>query len=259
VVAHAAVRATAEELPALRRSPGTLGGVVPPASLLRHADEQTVVGLAAVLRAVESGGLDPGAFGGWAVIAAPRLLGRPTFEAVFPQFLAEGAWGVSPHLIPNHSLHAPSGVISQVLKAHGPNLGLGGAPGRDAEALLAAAAFLEGGSVPGAWVVLTGWRDERSEDEAPPSCEAMALALTASRPGWRGVRLQVGPASVRVNAPKAGTDRAAAEVVARVMALGVGSKSWRLDSGDHTPTPGPHPRRAAGRDSTVPTEAGRGR
>src|SRR5262249_50077268 len=53
VVAHAAVRATAEELSALRRSPGTLGGVAPPASLLRHADEQTVVGLAAVLRAVE--------------------------------------------------------------------------------------------------------------------------------------------------------------------------------------------------------------
>lgn len=201
VVAQAVVRATPDEIPALRRSPGTLGRVAFPPSLLRHADEQSVVGLVAVLRAVQECGLDPLGFADWGVVAAPRFLGRSAFDAAFPQFLAEGAWGVSPLLISSHSLHAVSGMVSQAIQAHGPNLGVGGTPGGETEALLTAAVLLDGGTVPGVWVVLTGWSPDwdGTGKAAPPGvCEALSLALTAARPGWTGPRLRVAPGEVRV-------------------------------------------------------------
>jgi len=158
VLAQATFRASGPALATLRRSPGTLGGAAVPVSLLRHADEQTVVGLAAVLRAIREGNLDAGAFNDWAVVAAPQHLGHALFfQSAFAQFLAEGAWGVSPHLISNHSLHSPSGAISLALKAQGPNLGVGGAPGCEPEAFVLAATLLDEQSVAGVWVVLTAW------------------------------------------------------------------------------------------------------
>ena len=218
VLAHASVGVDAGGLKALRRSPGTLDGAVFPAGRFKNADEQTVVGLASVLRAIEEGGLDPAGFGEWAVVVAPRFLGRSTFEAIFPQFLAEGAWGVSVHLVPNHSLHAVSGTISQTLKAHGPNLGVGGAPGGEMDAFLAAATMLDDGSAPGAWVVLTG-RDLTHDDPSKDGYQALALALAATRPERVGVRLSVRPGSLVVDPPPAGD--AAQE----------GATQWRVDRG----------------------------
>jgi len=200
LVARAGLSAAADEIPALRKAPGSLGGVAVGSKVLTHADEQTVVGLAAVLRAVGSGGLDPAGFAAWGVVAAPRFPGRRAFDAAFPQFLAEGPWGVSPLLISSHSLHSVSGVVSQVLKAHGPNLGVGGAPGGEEQALLAAAAMLAEGTVPGVWVVSTGWDpgwDGAEDGGSAGVCEALALALTAPRPGWTGPRLVVAPGAVR--------------------------------------------------------------
>jgi hypothetical protein len=259
VVAHAAVRATADELPALRRSPGALGGAAVPPSLLRHADDQTVVGLAAVLRAVSRGGLDPCGFGGWSVVVAPRFLGRSTFEAVFPRFLAEGAWGVSPHLIPNHSLHAPSGTVSLALQARGPNLGVGGAPGGEAEAFLTAATFLAEGSVAGVWIVLTGRCAGRDGGPTPnpPPCEALALAVTAARARWTGTRLRLAPGVVDLE-PAAGASVADDPVAAALAgwigapASGDAAKTWRVDRGAQTRTPAPH--RQAGRPMSLVRE-----
>jgi hypothetical protein len=200
LVAWAFARATEAELRALRRSPGTLGGAPPAAGLLKQADEQSVIGLAAVLRAVADGGLDPSGFARWGVVSAPRLLGLSAFRAAFPQFLAEGAWGVAPLLVSSHSLHSPSGVISQALGAHGPNLGAGGAPGSEAQAFLAASALLDGPSADGVWVVLTGSEPGAPGPDggAPITFEAVALALTPARPGWPGRRLLVGPGWVDV-------------------------------------------------------------
>src|SRR5262245_37863890 len=48
------VRATATDLLALRQKPGRVGGEPLPASFLRHADDQTVAGVGAVLRAVDA-------------------------------------------------------------------------------------------------------------------------------------------------------------------------------------------------------------
>ncbi len=242
LVAQSAFRASPGEMAGLRKSPGADGGPPTPPALLRHSDEQTVVGLAAVLRAIASGGLDPDGFGDWAVLVAPRFLGRAAFERAFPQFRDEGAWGVSPHLIPAHSLHSPSGTISQALKAHGLNLGIGGTPGGEAEALLLAATLLGAGSVAGVWVVLTG-RSEGGDPAEPGSYEALALALAPPARGRRGPRLRIAPGSIQMVG--AGPDGGA------VPGWAVGS-TVRADAGHaRVAAPVPHFRIGAGRPAQV--------
>jgi hypothetical protein len=244
LVAQASFRASPGEIPALRKAPDPSGGPAVHPSLLRHADEQTVVGLAAVFQAAREANLDLGGFGEWAVLAAPRYLGRAAFERAFPTFRAEGAWGVSPHLIPAHSLHSPSGTISQALQAHGPNLGVGGTPVGGREALLYASTLLLVGSIRGVWVVLTGRESEHDGTNPAGDYEALALALAPAEPGREGPRLQISPAEVlTVGAPDP-TRRA----IARWLALG----DLRVDAGQPSgAVPHPHirpsrPRRAPG-------------
>jgi hypothetical protein len=180
VAADAVVRASLESLAELRRNPGPVPGEPPPASLLKHADEQTVAGLCAVYQAIAKAGWQTTCFRDWGVVAAPRFLGRPAMAAALQRFAAEGAWGVSPHLIPHRSLHSVSGTVSQALKIHGPNFGVGGGPGGTNEALLAATALLERKQLPGVWVVLTCLSPESPPDEAgrmPPGTQAIGLAL----------------------------------------------------------------------------------
>ncbi|MGH6681122.1 MAG: hypothetical protein ACREDL_19840, partial [Bradyrhizobium sp.] len=116
VAADAVVRVGLESLPQWRRNPGSTCGEPLPASFLKHADEQTVAGLGAVYRAIQKAGLQTTNFRDWGVVAAPRFLGRPAMAAALQRFAAEGAWGVSPHLIPHRSLHSISGTVSQALK-----------------------------------------------------------------------------------------------------------------------------------------------
>jgi hypothetical protein len=196
VVARAHVRASEDEVRVLRRSPSAPGGVPASPGLLKHADEQTVVGVAAVLQAAHGGGLDPAEFGRWGVVAAPCYFGLRAFRAAFPKFQAEGVWGVAPLLVASHSLHALSGVVSQALGAHGPNLGVGGAPGDEPQAFLAAATLLDDPNLDGVWVVLTGIEAETTD--GPRVCEAAALALTPARLGRSGTRLRLRPGAVEV-------------------------------------------------------------
>jgi hypothetical protein len=187
MAAHAVVRARLDSLAELRRHPGPHGGEPLPASFLKHADEQTVAGLCAVYQAIDKGGLQETCFRDWGVAAAPRFLGRPAMAAALQRFAVEGAWGVSPHLIPHRSLHSLSGTVSQALKIHGPNFGVGGGPGATTEALLAATALLIGKQLPGVWVVLTCLDSDLPPDKEgrmPPEAQVvgLALALTPIRP-----------------------------------------------------------------------------
>lgn len=196
VTADAVVRVGSESVPELRRNPGCVHGEPLPASFLKHADEQTVAGLAAVFKAIQNTGLQATSFTDWGVLAAPRFLGRPAMAAALQRFRAEGAWGVSPHLIPHRSLHSISGTVSQALKIHGPNFGVGGGPGGAAEAVLAATALLEGKKLPGVWLVLTCLHPEYAPDDAGQAapgteCVGLALALTPARSGSSRVRLRV--------------------------------------------------------------------
>jgi hypothetical protein len=160
----------------------------------------------AVLNAVRDWQLDPVGFDQWAVIAAPRHLGLSAFRSAFAQFLSEGAWGVAPLLVSSHSLHSPSGAISQALGAHGPNLGVGGAAGSEEQALLAAANLLEDPSISGVWVVLTGCEygtpADGSETPSLRNCEALALALKPLDPDWTGSRLWLKPRSIALENPE---------------------------------------------------------
>ena len=194
VLAHGSVRAAPAEIASLRQNLGPVPGHPLPTGFLRHADEQTVVGLAAVLQAIATHGLAGQRFTEWGVLASPRYLGRLTLAAAIDRFKTEGAWGVSPHVIPHRMLHSISGAISQVLKIHGPNLGVGGGPGGLLEVFRMAAGMLHGDRLPGLWVVLTGWDPEPIPGEAQPGearCIGVALALTAPRAYPRGRRLRL--------------------------------------------------------------------
>jgi hypothetical protein len=184
VAAWAVRRAPVEAIAELRRRPGPLPGDPLPASFLKHADEQTVIGLAAVSDVVQTGkvGTD---FHDWGVLASPRYLGRWMMAFSLQRYREEGCWGVSPHLIPHRSLHSLSGTVSQALKLHGPNFGTGGGPASESEGLLAAVGLLHGKQLPGVWVVLTRVAPEPQADGAgalPSDCslEAIALALQLS-------------------------------------------------------------------------------
>jgi hypothetical protein len=173
------------DVPAVRRKPGPVpeGWARTPPSVLRYSDEQTVAGTAAVFSAMQAMGAEPGRFEGWGVVAASRYLGRANLAAALRSFETEGVWGISPHLIPHFALHSPSGTISLALGLHGPNLGVGGGREAAVDGALAALTWLAAGTVPGVWLVLSGWSPELIPGDcgappAPGECQALALALT---------------------------------------------------------------------------------
>ncbi len=202
VAGHAALRLPPDAIAHWRAqlAARTAGRLTP--SFLKHADDQTVAALAAVLQAAEDAGLRTDDMSDWGVLSAPRYLGRIALAQTMIRFAAEGAWGLSPHMIPHRSLHSVSGTISQALRFQGFNLGVGGGIHAASEALLLAAAVLAEGRVPGLWVTLTGYDPEvvpaeNGRESRPCDCCAVALALTAPRESPTGWRLYVnaGPAA----------------------------------------------------------------
>ena len=157
LLAHAAVSLSPEAIQAMRRAPLRGFGDTFSVSSLKHFDDQTMAVLSALIVALGDGERDPvtNPFREWGVLAAPRNLGRALMGPSVFRFHEEGAWGVSPHLIPHHSLHSISGTVSQFLKAKGPNFGLGGALGSEVELLLTAPGLLEDLRVPGLWLVFS--------------------------------------------------------------------------------------------------------
>jgi hypothetical protein len=198
VVAFASVRLPYDSLADVRRNPEPHLGFPLPTSTLKHLDEQTIAGLASVCRAIRECDLDPHGFSDWGVLAAPHLLGQSVMVASLVRFRDEGAWGVSPHVIPHHSLHSISGTVSQVLKVHGPNLGVGGGSGGPGEAFVAAASWLGRRRVPGVWIVVTSLDPVSTlcEDGRPQpgtDCVGLALALTPAQSDAVGLRFNVLP------------------------------------------------------------------
>jgi hypothetical protein len=196
VLAHAAVRVSLAAAAELRRQPGPPDSPALPGNFLKHADEQTIVGLSALFHAIVVHGLRDVAFTDWAVLAAPRFLARSAMIASLLRFQAEGAWGMSPHMIPHRSLHSLASTVNLALKSNGPNLGVGGGPGGAVEVLLAAVAMLERCRLPGLWIVWTAQEPDGALDHtgrADPAtvCRALAVALTPARSDGAGLRLHV--------------------------------------------------------------------
>jgi hypothetical protein len=203
VAAFGTARAPFDAIPNVRQALKLPSGEPLPTAFLKHSDEQTIVGLAAVFQAIRDFDLVGTSFSRWGVLAAPRFLGRMCLAAALQRFLLEGAWGVSPHLIPHRSLHSLSGTVSQALQIHGPNFGVGGGSQAAGEIMLAAAALLCDGQAPGVWVVISGWHPEPILDPptgplplpgprpADAAYGAAALALTACPPAWQGPSLKI--------------------------------------------------------------------
>ena len=200
VEAFGVLRLPLDEIALLRKNPGPSLGSKIPVSMLKHADHQTLLGLAAILKAANDFGWHERSFTDWGVIAAPRFLGRIPSAAVIDRFQTQGVSGMSPIIIPTLSLHAPAGSLSLAIKSHGFNYGVGGGPGHLTEALLAGLAARDDGDVPGVWVVATGFDPEPIPDVAgnsivPTLGYAVALALVAESTGRTRLNLRIVPAA----------------------------------------------------------------
>ncbi len=186
VEAFAGVEATRSTIPALRKKLHNEDNLSP--SLLKYADEQTVVSLAAILNTIQDFGLQDRPFSDWGVVAGPRFLGRETLTRVLDKFHLQGALGASPLITPYLSLHAVSG----------PNLGVGGGKGSMAQALLTGLAMQQEQSLPGVWVVVSEWEPEPipgddSQESPQPVCRAACLGLVPATAGRNTLKLRLFP------------------------------------------------------------------
>jgi hypothetical protein len=153
-----------------------------PGHFLKHADEQTVLAVAAIDQAISSSNLDVQQFQNWSIIAAPRFIGRIAGVSTLERFGRGGGPAISPHVIPQHSLHSISGALSILLSSRQPNFGIGGTADSLAEGLLAALTFPANGRT-GALLVATAWELHQLSGL---SCGGVSVAIDgASRFMWR--------------------------------------------------------------------------
>ena len=181
ILTHAAVEVRLSGLGAWRDAPGSATAPTLPKRFLRYCDEQTVVGMAAVLRAIDRLPEPRPSFDRWGVLAASCQAGRIMGAAAVIGTKSAGSQGVSPHVVPQCSLHSPASAVSVALSMHGPHFGIGGGPEAFDEAMLSACSMAATES-DGAWLILTAWDDEPSLDAAgkpisDPVCCGLAMAL----------------------------------------------------------------------------------
>src|SRR4051812_17530832 len=177
----------------MRTAPGPAGMKPLPLKHVKNADEQTIAGLSALYHAIHARGWQDRPFRDWAVVGAPRFLGRMALAFTTNRYLKDPAYSVSPNIIPNQSLHATSGTVSVLLGIQGPNFGVGGGPNAVPEGLLAGLTALQRYQPPGVWLVLTEFDPEpRPGNDGRPTNAVNANAVVlALEPGD-------GPATLRL-------------------------------------------------------------
>lgn len=186
IAGHAAFEARFSGIAALRDGAGPPGAPPLPARFLRHCDEQTVVGLHAMLRAIAALP-EPVDLEQDAIVAASCQSGRLMAAKSLALLKTGGAVTVSTHIVPQASLHSIAGAASVALGMHGPHLGVGGGADALAEGLLAAITLAGSAGAPRVWLVATEWDEEPALDPTggtagDPLCRAVALAI---EPGGR--------------------------------------------------------------------------
>lgn len=199
IVGHAACAARLSEIAALRDAAGPPGAPALPPRFLRHCDEQTVVGIHAVLRAIAALP-SAGGVGGDAVVAASCQAGRIMAAKSLALLKTGGAVTVSTHIVPQASLHSVAGAVSVALGMHGPHLGVSGGADALAEGLLAAITLAAAAGAPRVWLVVSEWDDEPALDATgaatdDPVCRALALAIEPGSAAALGLEVHVPPAS----------------------------------------------------------------
>lgn len=183
---HAFLEVRLADIGQLRDRAAPRGSPLLPPRFLRHADEHTVVGMQVVLTALAAHPAAP-RIASHGIVAAPCQPGRIVGAKTLAEFGRGGGVTVSPHVVPQCSLHSVAGAVSVALGMHGPHLGVGGGPEALGEGLLVAAALLASGGDPGCtgvWLVATEWDEE-------PGLDAQGVPLT--NPACRGLALLLEP------------------------------------------------------------------
>ena len=250
VASHALVEATLADIPGLRDQPVPEGISALPPRFLRHCDEQTVVGMRAVLAAIAAHPEPRPSFTDYGVVASACQSGRIATAQSLAMLRTAGGVAVSPHIVPQCSLHSVAGAVSVALGMHGPNIGASGGQHAVSEGLftclsLLATSAVTGESLPGIWLVASGWTQEPSLDAAgkpdcsPPQdarsgpiCRALAVALSANADAAadkgisRRLTLHI-PAAIRLARPAAHDRSAADEILDFARGLAAGpAASW---------------------------------
>jgi hypothetical protein len=151
----------------LKAFPDRLG-----ATTLKNADPQTMVAIESARVALEKLPENQQTFGEWGCVTAPSRPGRQKVVQVLEKYWQSGASSISPQIIPHCSLHSLAGLVAQACGWHGPNLGAGGVPGREADVFLVGLGWLMGNTVPGVWLVIV--------QEDGPRISALTLGLNRS-------------------------------------------------------------------------------
>src|SRR5438445_12006963 len=94
-------RADLSSIAALRKSLPAWAPKDTPGHFLKHADEQTVLAVAALDEAIRSSDCDVSDYQQWSIIAAPRFIGRIAGGVTLHRFLRSGGPAISPHRIPS--------------------------------------------------------------------------------------------------------------------------------------------------------------
>lgn len=181
---HATVEAPLSAVPMLRDAPVPDGAPGLPPRFLRHCDEQTVVAVRAVLEAIARLPAPP-RLDRCGVVAAPCQAGRIATAKSLANLRVGGGVTVSPHIVPQCSLHSLAGAVSVALGMHGPHLGIGGGPDALAEGLFAAITLFRAGPASGCdavWLLASAWDTEPLLDSSgaaidDPICRAVAMLL----------------------------------------------------------------------------------
>lgn len=238
IAAHAFVEASLSQVGGLRDRSGPEGSPALPPRFLRHCDEQTVVAVHAVLIALATLPAERRDCSRHGVVAASCQAGRLATAASLAKLRTHGAVSVSPHIVPQCSLHSIAGAVSVALGMHGPNVGIGGGPEALAEGLFTALSLLQpgaGADADGAWLIATDWAEEPALDATgaavgDPTCRALALFLepTAAPPLGLAIhvpnRSGVEPRAIETHDPLGGFSRAVA-----MCATGGVLTSWMVE------------------------------
>ncbi|MFM7185561.1 MAG: hypothetical protein ACKO4Z_12435 [Planctomycetota bacterium] len=184
IQAHAYVEAAFSRIAGLRDEPPPTGAPSLPTRFLRHADEQTVVAVRAVL---EASTLlpEPVAAARCGVVAAPCQAGRIATARSLALLQTGGAVTVSPHIVPHCSLHSVAGAVSVAFGMHGPHVGIGGGPDALSEGLFTALSLIDSGMpdpCDAVWLLVSDWEsepelDSHGEPLGEPVCRALAMLL----------------------------------------------------------------------------------
>jgi len=246
VASHALVEATLAEIPGLRDQSVPEGVPSLPPRFLRHSDEQTVIGIRAVLTAIAAHPEPRPSFEDYGVVAAACQSGRIATAQSLAMLRTAGGVAVSPHIVPQCSLHSLAGAVSVALGMHGPNSGVSGGKHAVSEGMFTSLSLLAAdASLPGIWLVVSGWTEEPSLDATgKPDCtppqdgrpapvrRALAVPPTADADAAtdtglsRRLTLHM-PSAIRMARPAAHDRTAADEILDFARGLAAGpAASW---------------------------------